>query len=136
MDLTIFLALGSGILISLSSTSLKLIQTFAKIGNKIIAKTKRTAGTTYDVYESVGLINNGITFGTITFTPLADTPDTLYYVNPTNVSASGVINIVDSLPLSSEQEFVYVVTHLPPNFKTKLDLMVVCLYSQLRKWLM
>ena len=44
MDLIIFLALGSGILISLSSTSLKLIQTFAKIGNKIIAKTKATAG--------------------------------------------------------------------------------------------
>jgi len=75
-----------------------------------LIKTKRTAGTREDVYESVGLINNGISFGTITFTPLADTPDTLYYVNPTNVSASGVINIVDSLPLSSEQEYVYVPT--------------------------
>ena len=80
------------------------------INSPFLIKTKRTAGTVYDVYESVGLINNGITFGTLTFTPLADTPDTLYYVNPTNVSASGVINIVDSLPLSSEQEFVYVPT--------------------------
>ena len=55
MDLTIFLALGSGILISLSSTSLKLIQTFAKIGNKIIAKTKATAGKVkiYAVFFSV-----------------------------------------------------------------------------------
>jgi hypothetical protein len=44
MDLTIFLALGSGILISFNLTSLKLIQTFAKIGNKIIAKTNATAG--------------------------------------------------------------------------------------------
>ena len=80
------------------------------INTPFLIKTKRTAGTTYDVYESIGLINNGITFGTITFTPLADTPDTLFYVNPTNVSASGVINIVDSLPLSSEQEYVYVPT--------------------------
>jgi len=80
------------------------------INAPFLIKTKRTAGTTYDVYESIGLINNGITFGTITFTPLVDTPDTLFYVNPTNVSASGVINIVDSLPLSSEQEFVYVPT--------------------------
>ncbi len=78
------------------------------INAQFVIKTKPTAGTIYDVYESVGLINNGITFGTLTFTPLADTPDTLYYVNPTNVSASGVINIVDSLPLSSEQEYVEV----------------------------
>ena len=80
------------------------------IDEPFLIKTKPTAGTTYDVYESIGLINNGITFGTITFTPLDDTPDTLYYVNPNNASASGVINIVDSLPLSSEQEFVYVPT--------------------------
>ena len=80
------------------------------INRPFLIKTKRTAGTKFDVYESVGLINNGITFGTITFTPLSDTPDTLYYVNPNNVSASGVINIVDSLPLSDEQELVYVPT--------------------------
>jgi hypothetical protein len=81
------------------------------INEPFLIKTKRTAGTVYDVYEqSVGLTNNGITFGTLTFTPLEDTPDTLYYVNPNNVSASGVINIVDSLPLSSEQKFVYVPT--------------------------
>src|SRR6056300_588408 len=80
------------------------------INEPFLIKTKRTAGTTYDVYESVGLINNGITFGTITFTPLDDTPDILYCVNPNNVSASGVINIVDSLPLSEEQSYVYVPT--------------------------
>ena len=80
------------------------------INSPFLIKTKRTAGTVYDVYESIGLINNGITFGTLTFTPLADTPDTLFYVNPTNVSASGVINVVDSLPLSSEEEYVYVPT--------------------------
>jgi hypothetical protein len=80
------------------------------INRPLLIKTKRTAGTVYDVYESIGLVNNGITFGTITFTPLADTPDTLYYVNPNNISASGVINIVDSLPLSDEQELVYVPT--------------------------
>ena len=80
------------------------------INSPFLIKTKRTAGTTFDVYESIGLINNGITFGTLTFTPLANTPDTLYYVNPTNISASGVINIVDSLPLSAEQSYVYVPT--------------------------
>jgi len=40
MDLTIFFALGSGILISFKLTSLKLINIFAKIGNNIIEKTK------------------------------------------------------------------------------------------------
>ena len=44
MLLTIFFALGSGILISFNCTSLKLIQIFAKIGNNTIAKTKNTAG--------------------------------------------------------------------------------------------
>ena len=44
IDFTIFLALGSGILISFNSTSLKLIQTFAKIGNRIIAKGKTGLG--------------------------------------------------------------------------------------------
>ncbi len=43
-DLTIFFALGSGILISFKLTSLKLIQIFAKMGNNIIEKTKKTAG--------------------------------------------------------------------------------------------
>ena len=55
IDFTIFFALGSGILISFNSTSLKLIQTFAKIGKRIIAKTKRTAGRVnmYAVFFSV-----------------------------------------------------------------------------------
>ncbi|MDA9725408.1 LysE family transporter [Candidatus Pelagibacter sp.] len=55
IDFTIFFALGSGILISFNSTSLKLIQTFAKIGKRIIAKTKSTAGKVnmYAVFFSV-----------------------------------------------------------------------------------
>lgn len=76
------------------------------INRPFVIKTKPTPGVIDDVFESEGLNNNGITFGTLTFTPLYDTPDTLYYVNPNNVSASGVINIVDSLPLSDEQEIV------------------------------
>jgi hypothetical protein len=79
------------------------------INEPFLIKTKRTAGT-LDTFEGNNIINNGITFGTLTFTPLESTPDTLYYVNPNNISASGVINIVDSLPLSSEQEYVYVPT--------------------------
>ena len=77
------------------------------INEPFLIKTKRTAGVD-NVLTGENVINNGITFGTITFTPLYNTPDTLYYVNPNNVSASGVINIVDSLPLSAEQEYVEV----------------------------
>ena len=55
IDFTIFFALGSGIRISFNSTSLKLIHIFAKIGNKIIEKTYRTAGkvSMYAVFFSV-----------------------------------------------------------------------------------
>ena len=62
MDFTIFFALGSGILISFNPTSLKLIQTFANIGNKIIEKTRKTAGNIntyavlFSIFESVSLI--------------------------------------------------------------------------------
>ena len=44
IDFTNFFALGSGILKSLSSTFLKLIQILENIGNKIIENTKRTDG--------------------------------------------------------------------------------------------
>jgi hypothetical protein len=77
------------------------------INAPFLIKTKRSSGYD-DILKGENIINNGITFGTITFTPLYNTPDTLYYVNPTNPSASGVINIVDSLPLSAEQEYVEV----------------------------
>ena len=77
------------------------------INAPFLIKTKRSSGYD-DILKGENIINNGITFGTITFTPLYNTPDTLYYVNPTNPSASGVINIVDSLPLSEEQEYVEV----------------------------
>jgi hypothetical protein len=77
------------------------------INEPFLIKTKRTSGVG-DALQGENIINNGITFGTLTFTPLYDTPDTLYYVNPNNISASGVINIVDSLPLSAEQEYVEV----------------------------
>ena len=70
IDFTIFFALGSGIRISFSSTYLKLIQIFAKIGNKIIEKTKRTAGSVsiYAVFFSV--------FAKVSFIKKADN---LYY---------------------------------------------------------
>ena len=56
--------------ISFNSTSLKLIQIFAKIGNKIIEKTKRTAGkvSMYAVFFSV--------FARVSFIKKADN---LYY---------------------------------------------------------
>ena len=62
MLLTIFFALGSGILISFKLTSLKLINIFAKIGNNIIEKTKKTAGKSnvyavlFSILDKVSLI--------------------------------------------------------------------------------
>ena len=44
IDFTNFFALGSGILKSLSSTFLKLIQMLENIGNNIIENTKKTDG--------------------------------------------------------------------------------------------
>ena len=53
-----------------------------------------------------GVTNNGSTFGTITFIVPFDAPDILFYVNGNDVNASGVINIVDTLPLSDTQKYI------------------------------
>jgi hypothetical protein len=53
-----------------------------------------------------GITNNGSTFGTITFIVPFDAPDRLFYVNGNDVNASGIINIVDTLPLSDTQRYV------------------------------
>jgi hypothetical protein len=69
-------------------------------------KTERVAGTSKQYNK--GVTNNGISFGTITFIVPFDAPNTLYYVNANNVSASGVFNVVDDLPLSDTQRYVQV----------------------------
>jgi hypothetical protein len=55
-----------------------------------------------------GVTNNGVNFGTLTFIVPLEAPDRLYYVNGNNVSASGIINVVDNLPLSDTQKYIEV----------------------------
>ena len=67
-------------------------------------KTQRKSGTEFQY--TTGITNNGTTFGTLTFIVPFDAPDRLFYVNGNNVSASGVIDIVDNLPLSDTQRYI------------------------------
>ena len=53
-----------------------------------------------------GVTNNGTTFGTLTFIVPFDAPDTLYYVNGNDIQASGIINIVDELPIYDTQRYI------------------------------
>ena len=55
-----------------------------------------------------GVTNNGVNFGTLTFIVPLEAPDRLYYVNGNNVSASGIINVVDNLPISDTQRYIEV----------------------------
>ena len=55
-----------------------------------------------------GVTNNGVNFGTLTFIVPLEAPDRLYYVNGNNVSASGILNIVDNLPISDTQRYLEV----------------------------
>jgi hypothetical protein len=62
-------------------------------------KTSATTGTG-DIYNE-GVINNGITNGTITFTVPLDAPNTLFYICQFHSSMGGIINIVGSSSSSS-----------------------------------
>jgi hypothetical protein len=55
-----------------------------------------------------GVTNNGVNFGTLTFIVPLEAPNRLYYVNGNNVSASGIINVVDNLPISDTQRYIEV----------------------------
>jgi hypothetical protein len=59
-------------------------------------KTDPTLGTT-NLYNN-GVSNNGAATGTITFTVPQDAPNTLYYVNPTQVNMRGTMNVVNATP--------------------------------------
>ena len=74
--------------------------------NPFSIKTSRRIGDEY-LYND-GITNNGVNFGTLTFIVPLDAPDKLYYVNENNVSASGIINIVDNLPISDTQKYIEV----------------------------
>lgn len=59
-------------------------------------KTAATLGTT-NTYDS-GVSRNGATTGTISFVVPQDAPDTLYYLNSTEVNMRGQLNIIDGTP--------------------------------------
>lgn len=59
-------------------------------------KTQPTLGTTNQYND--GVTNNGATIGTITFTVPQSAPNTLYYVNPTQPSMQGTMNVIDATP--------------------------------------
>ena len=98
------ITLKRGELYTFSVNSLNIVNADISVLKPFYIKTKRTAGTN-DLYND-GITGNGTSFGTVTFIVPFDAPDTLYYVNSNNVSASGIINIVDELPLSDTQRYV------------------------------
>jgi hypothetical protein len=59
-------------------------------------KTQPTLGTTNQYND--GVTNNGATIGSITFTVPQSAPNTLYYVNPTQPSMQGTMNVIDATP--------------------------------------
>jgi hypothetical protein len=59
-------------------------------------KTQPTLGTTNQYTD--GVTNNGAIVGTITFTVPQSAPDTLYYVNPTQPSMQGIMNVINATP--------------------------------------
>jgi len=59
-------------------------------------KTSPTLGTNNQY--NVGVTNNGISEGLITFVVPQDAPDTLYYANSTQPNMQGQINIIDATP--------------------------------------
>jgi hypothetical protein len=74
--------------------------------NPFYIKTARKADK--EALYNEGVTNNGVNFGTLTFIVPLEAPDRLYYVNGNNVSASGIINVVDNLPISDTQKYIEV----------------------------
>jgi len=98
------LTLKRGDLYTFSINSLSNVNAILSETQPFIIATNRSTDTKYRYND--GITNNGSTFGTITFIVPFDAPDRLFYVNGNNVNASGIINIVDELPLSDTQKYV------------------------------
>jgi hypothetical protein len=98
------LTLKRGELYTFSINNLKIERATPSQLQPFYIKTERVGGTSKQY--NTGVTNNGISFGTIAFIVPFDAPDTLFYVNGNNVSASGVFNIVDNLPLADTQRYV------------------------------
>ena len=63
------------------------------VGNNFYLKTALSAGTTDAV--TVGITNNGTDNGTITYEVPMNAPNTLYYVDSSDVNNSGVVDLFD-----------------------------------------
>ena len=100
------LTLKRGDLYTFSINSLNIVNAISIETQPFIISTNRSTDTKFRYNE--GITNNGSTFGTMTFIVPFDAPDRLFYVNGNDVNASGVINIVDELPLSDTQRYVEV----------------------------
>ena len=98
------LTLKRGDLYTFSVNSLNIVNAISIETQPFIIATNRSTDSKFR-YNN-GVTNNGTTFGTVTFIVPFDAPDTLFYVNGNDVNASGVINIVDELPLSDTQRYV------------------------------
>jgi hypothetical protein len=98
------LTLKRGELYTFSINSLNIVNSGEEDVRPFFIKTNRSAGIKNQYTK--GVTNNGTTFGTLTFIVPFDAPDELYYVNGKDVEASGLINIVDELPISNTQRYV------------------------------
>ena len=100
------LTLQRGELYTFSINSLNITNAISSETEPFIITTKRSVDSKFKY--NVGITNNGTTFGTITFIVPFDAPDKLFYVNGNDVNASGVLNIVDTLPLAPAQRYVQI----------------------------
>jgi hypothetical protein len=72
------------------------IETFGGIEYPFWIRTEQLAGITERYDYNIGMVNNGDSRGTITFTVPYNAPNRLYYVSQNRSSMGGVINIVNS----------------------------------------
>ena len=78
--------------------------TVSASGHPFWIKTTPTTGTS-NVYNEVGLTNNGTEDGVITFTPQTTAPNTLYYISENSSNLQGIFQIVNNITYDPEIKF-------------------------------